>query len=284
MKRFFPSWLLILVSLMSASYAHAQWTLGWTSPSVYSTTAAGWFAFQESGGSWSYRYFTIDSTTFRVMTSPTSAVAQYTYTFLPAEWAAGNVVYSLGVDLTGDGIVEFYILGSYGSASPYRQSMKILDITTGNILLERNSTSYSFGEPSVWDLDGDGLYECAQARADYPSGTHYVYEVYETGVSTGAAARASALPQKLTLRQNYPNPFNPTTRIEYDLERNGRVELEILNMLGERVQMRSQDAGHYAADWDGQDARGVPQASGPYYYQLRLNGAPVQTRQMYLVR
>ena len=42
-------------------------------------------------------------------------------------------------------------------------------------------------------------------------------------------------PGKYELYQNYPNPFNPTTNIKFSLAEESRVEINIYNMLGEKV-------------------------------------------------
>ncbi len=37
------------------------------------------------------------------------------------------------------------------------------------------------------------------------------------------------------LGQNYPNPFNDRTVIPFNLNERGRIRLEIINLLGERI-------------------------------------------------
>jgi hypothetical protein len=221
------------------------------------------------------------------MAGENSSTPQYSYPFTAAERFAGNYVYSLGLDLTGDGVVEFYVLASYGTASPYRQSVKIFNIVNGAVLFEKNDTANSYSYPSIWDVDGDGLYECTLSRTNYPAETQVFYEIYDTGIAAQSSATAPAIPRALHLAQNYPNPFNPSTRIDYQIDRTGYVQIDILNVLGEKVQSlvnQTQAAGSYTAEWNGQGLSGSPQASGPYYYQLRVSGQPVQTRPMLLVR
>ncbi len=41
--------------------------------------------------------------------------------------------------------------------------------------------------------------------------------------------------QNYSLAQNYPNPFNPSTTIEYAVTHEGRVVLEVFNLLGEKI-------------------------------------------------
>lgn len=38
------------------------------------------------------------------------------------------------------------------------------------------------------------------------------------------------------LKQNYPNPFNPTTTISFSLNRGGRVQLKVIDLLGRDIQ------------------------------------------------
>ena len=84
--------------------------------------------------------------------------------------------------------------------------------------------------------------------------------------------RESGIPRTFQLFQNYPNPFNPTTVIEYALPEPGYVELLIYNVLGHRICTlvdRYQEAGGYAVEWDGRDARGMGVSAGVYLYRLK---------------
>ena len=99
------------------------------------------------------------------------------------------------------------------------------------------------------------------------------------------------LPLRFALGQNYPNPFNHVTLIDFSLpqkavEGGGAVELEIYNLLGQKVVTLVRDklsAGTYRVRWDGRDRQGVPLASGIYLYRLRA-GMQAQTRRLVLLR
>lgn len=79
------------------------------------------------------------------------------------------------------------------------------------------------------------------------------------------------LPQEFALRQNYPNPFNPTTVIRFALPENGRVKIEIFNVLGQKITTLVDQyltAGYKETGWDGKDSKGRAVGSGIYFYRI----------------
>jgi hypothetical protein len=91
----------------------------------------------------------------------------------------------------------------------------------------------------------------------------------------------ATLPIVFTLQQNNPNPFNPTTQIIYELPMTNYTELNIFNILGQKIATlvsEEQTAGQFQVQWD---ATGF--ASGVYYYQLRA-GKFVAVKKMILLK
>ena len=79
------------------------------------------------------------------------------------------------------------------------------------------------------------------------------------------------VPDKFELSQNVPNPFNPDTKISYALPEAGFVDVEIYNILGQKVKTLVngyQDAGNYSVTWNGDDEYGSSVASGVYFYRF----------------
>jgi len=79
------------------------------------------------------------------------------------------------------------------------------------------------------------------------------------------------LPHSYLLKQNYPNPFNPLTKIEYNLRENGRVKLEVFNILGQKIFTLvdgHKEKGEHVASWNGTDQEGRPLPSGVYFYRI----------------
>ncbi|MBD3367260.1 MAG: T9SS type A sorting domain-containing protein, partial [Candidatus Eisenbacteria bacterium] len=65
----------------------------------------------------------------------------------------------------------------------------------------------------------------------------------------------------------------------------GEYELVVYDVAGRRVRgfRGSASAGQNAVRWDGRDARGVPVASGVYYYRVETAAGTAKSR-MVLVR
>ncbi|NOZ57370.1 MAG: T9SS type A sorting domain-containing protein [Calditrichaeota bacterium] len=91
-------------------------------------------------------------------------------------------------------------------------------------------------------------------------------------VPTGVASEAGpSVPQQFVLYQNYPNPFNAQTVIRFSLDRPGRVQLRVYNVLGQVVKTLLQGhlpAGVHEVVWDGKDEAGRAVVSGVYIVQL----------------
>lgn len=81
------------------------------------------------------------------------------------------------------------------------------------------------------------------------------------------------VPRQYGLEQNYPNPFNPATTIGYRLSADGRVKLEIFNVIGREVRLlvdKDQRAGAYTTEWDGKSTEGFDLTSGIYIAKLTV--------------
>jgi hypothetical protein len=95
-----------------------------------------------------------------------------------------------------------------------------------------------------------------------------------------------ALPLDYILYQNYPNPFNPATTVRFQVPQTSSVNVDIYNMLGQKVRtlFQSQVArGTYSVAWDGKSDAGVQMSSGTYIYRMTA-GAFVQSKKMVLLK
>jgi hypothetical protein len=103
---------------------------------------------------------------------------------------------------------------------------------------------------------------------------------YEYAQTTGFHQRTIKTPSSYSF-YNYPNPFNPKTIINYELKIINDVELNIYNLLGQKVVTlvsERQKAGYHQVEWDASLF-----ASGIYYYQLEA-GDFMDVKKMVLLR
>ncbi len=245
-------------------------------------TLSGWVDFEKVGNSWKQRIYQLDSTSFRIMGDGFSLTPQYTYTFNQNEILAGLNLYNIGGDLNGNGVMDFYVLAYYGT-SPYRQSVKIFDISTNEVILDRNQIGFYFSYPFLQDVNSDGLNELIIYKYDYPLFNGFSYEVYST---TSMGIEEFSSPENFHLYQNFPNPFNPNTTIKFDLPVESAVQIKIYDVKGELIKTITRESNHTGKNeivWDGTNNNGNKQPSGVYVYQVNSNTAS-ECRKMILLK
>lgn len=90
---------------------------------------------------------------------------------------------------------------------------------------------------------------------------------YDKEAPVGSVSVAdNTKPFIFALEQNYPNPFNPSTKIDYSIPMQSKVELKIYNIVGQEVATlvnEVQGAGVHSARFDA-----TKLASGVYFYRL----------------
>ncbi len=92
-----------------------------------------------------------------------------------------------------------------------------------------------------------------------------------TGETEVKLKDAETVPRSYLLEQNYPNPFNSNTTIKFHLPKQENVELNIYNLMGQKIKSlvdNSLPAGIYKQTWNGRNDDGHEVASGIYIYKL----------------
>lgn len=100
------------------------------------------------------------------------------------------------------------------------------------------------------------------------------------GQASSLIAMNEPVPAQYQLLQNYPNPFNPDTKIRFHLPVSGQVQLEIFNVLGNKVATLVdgfKSAGVYEYTFRASDL-----SSGVYFYRLTSSGFNSMKKMMVL--
>ncbi len=113
----------------------------------------------------------------------------------------------------------------------------------------------------------------------------FVYPEKITGIKDTEGKHG---PASVQLFQNYPNPFNAETVIEYWIPVSGRVQIEVIDLLGRQVATLVNDyrePGKYRVLFDASrcDPLGRPLPSGIYFCQMRANGR-VETKKIAVIK
>lgn len=101
-------------------------------------------------------------------------------------------------------------------------------------------------------------------------------------IGSGCETAVGELPSSaIRLVGNAPNPFNPKTTIFFVLETPGVASIRIHDLAGRRIAtlpLGALSAGSHQVVWDGRDDRGIPAASGVYFYSLDALGETHSSR------
>ncbi len=95
-----------------------------------------------------------------------------------------------------------------------------------------------------------------------------------------------SIPKVFSCSQNYPNPFATSTIIKYGLPKDVAVQLDIYNLIGQRIQTlvnAKQSAGYKQVSWDGKTSVGTQAPRGIYFYTFKA-GDFEKKRKMILLK
>ena len=93
------------------------------------------------------------------------------------------------------------------------------------------------------------------------------------------------IPSDISLKQNYPNPFNPFTNIEFYLDINDNIQLNIYDIQGRKIKTLLSEfllSGSHIVRWDGKENYGLDAPSGIYIYQLISSNKSISNKMILL--
>jgi hypothetical protein len=176
----------------------------------------------------------------------------------------------------------------------YNQTFEIifLDETLWPTLTDDNEIIFQYSNVQIPSTMSSGI--CSPDRRDgigysfngnYSPGAATVANgravKYTTGSLYSTAANDPARPEEFSLSQNYPNPFNATTIINFNLPVGDHVNIDIFNIMGQKIQTLADgdlSAGPHSVTWNASNS-----ASGIYFYRLSV-GKIVVSRRMTLLK
>ena len=147
-------------------------------------------------------------------------------------------------------------------------------------------TNSSYGDGSDIFIEQLPVYTFKRGWGDCPSGCIFA-DYWEFSVSgevvdliahygsSVSAVGSSPVGQAALIRRIAPNPFNPSTTINYVLQHEDWVKLEVFDLRGRPVVElvnRYVLPGEHVVTWRGVDRAGAPVASGLYFCRLVVDG------------
>jgi len=191
---------------------------------------------------------------------------------LPPTAASGGTIASAGNAPKPVSTVEFSVSALESGGSSYQWQQDGVDIpgATGpsyTVRLPGTTPSVMRIRCIAWNQSGSDTSNEALVTSGEPA--------------SAAGPGDGRLPSAYALDQNYPNPFNPTTVISYATPKEGRVTLEVFNVVGQSVAKPVDEvlpAGYHRVAFD---AHGL--SSGVYFYRMTTPGTSL-TRKMMVIR
>jgi hypothetical protein len=126
------------------------------------------------------------------------------------------------------------------------------------------------GMPDYWENNNNLNPNDSMDRNDIRADGYTQLEAYLNTLTgertTGVTENESLYPREITLHQNYPNPFNPSTTINYELPKSGRVSIKIYDVYGREIATLvdgTKSAGQHQTVFTGNNL-----SSGVYFARL----------------
>ena len=152
------------------------------------------------------------------------------------------------------------------------------EIVVGKFRLQ-NSISLSNIDPNIRWCFG-GFVTTILTGENFQNITSSANHTSNLALSENSAS--NSLPHSYKLLQNYPNPFNPSTTIRIELPEQGKVNLSVFNILGEKVGEladETYDAGVYSFEFTSKEL-----SSGTYFCKFEVDNKYVEITKMILVK
>ncbi len=188
----------------------------------------------------------------------------------------GNIDLTLERDSSyGAGFVDGRVLSNNNQNSPVTDAIVYVRSISSDKIYTYNFVS-SDGNYTIPVLPY-GDYELIAQKIGIPDAKSSLFSINTTQDTLNGLDISMILtsiknvnsPSSFELYQNYPNPFNPTTTIKFSLQKASKVELNIYNILGQKITAlitKLMNAGAYTVNFDASSL-----SSGIYFYELKTS-------------
>ena len=187
----------------------------------------------------------------------------------------GDGTYSVTIDFMGP--VPWHMIYTWG----FYDVSEIVELEEGG--------GFGFGRFRARYFHANSDRGCAWEDFSFPQDSWQkdpplpVEDYDPTAICIALEVISDVIPAKFNLADNYPNPFNPTTNISFSIPMALDVQINIYNVLGQKVVTLNEGqlkAGTYNARWNGRDQLGNALASGIYFYELQAGEEYRQIKKM----
>ena len=116
--------------------------------------------------------------------------------------------------------------------------------------------NYSYTDRNL----SEGTYNYRLKQVDYNGNFEYFNLNSEIEIGT---------PNSFNISQNYPNPFNPSTKINFEMAKEGNVSIKVFDYTGKEISTLVngfRSAGYYTIDFNA-----INLSSGIYFYRMEAN-------------
>ncbi len=159
----------------------------------------------------------------------------------------------------------------------FYDSATVLTVSSTPFSLLHNGKMYYFNR---WMGAGIGSYTGTNPSFQVTMNNPINQIAFYDTINTSITKLGSEIPSKYDLHQNYPNPFNPSTKIKFDIVKNGIVKLVVYDITGKVVNTlvnSKLEAGKYEFNMI---ASYLP--SGVYFYKLETESFNMTKRMILL--
>ncbi len=221
--------------------------------------------------------------------SPLSSNRMIFYSKSPEErpLAINNLPHTLSIEKTVPLIIESTFSGSFTSTwnlehFPDDWDIELVDLSNDFRIDMRSENEYIFNfESNQQNKSTAKLADPIEFLSLPVQGNSPRLQLEITFGQAVSLEDQLEIPAEFSIDQNYPNPFNPTTTIRYGIPSQSNVQVELFNLLGQKVQVlvnETKQAGFHTVQLNASYL-----SSGIYIYRIQA-GTFTETKKMMLIK